>query len=286
MNVSTGVLRTRTNLCWPVTIERLFLIFATVANLCRSQEEDVIIPVKSHNGVVVIRPEEGVRTMFPTKVHVVDPWIRPPRGAPSQQALDQPGDFALYPRIVASPWDRIDFIMRPIVREGDNTQRHGVYLITDHDLIRDYMEGRTDNPCGEPVFTETDLCQVMSHQGLNGTSCPHRQTLFPLVEIFGASGTIPYSVTNLEELANRYGLPYPTDDAGSGRHIVVFDCPWIQGRANVDGRVTHCTGGMYLVVEVMDTPPGEALSSAIHHFPSWTVAFLVSLMASLSLFCG
>ena len=231
--------------------------------------DDTIIPVKSHPGVVVLY---GPTTAIPTEVHVVDPWIRPPRGVTTQQALGRPGDFASYPRVTASPFDRIDFIIRPIAREGSNLQRHGVYLITDHDLVRDYIDGKTDNPCVEPVFTDIDICQVMSDQGLNGTSCPHQLTLFPLLEIFGSSGAIKYSVTDLDELAQEHGLPNPTDYGGS--RILVFTCPWIQQRSNVDSRVSHCAGGMYLVVQVVNTPsaPTAAPTAAptvrhlSHHF--------------------
>ncbi len=144
------------------------------------------VPLKSLDDVTV----SVGRNVIPTQLHVVDPWIRPPRTVETQQAIGTPGDFDLYPRIKVTPHDRIKFAMRPIAREGSNTQRHGVYVITDKQLVRDYLDGKTEHPCSEPAYTEERPCQVVEYQGLNATDCPARETLFPLLEIFGGGGEV------------------------------------------------------------------------------------------------
>lgn len=204
---------------------------------------DTIVPLKSSDDIPVSMDGKAV----PTKLHVVDPWIRPPRGVETQQAIGLAGDFDLYPRITASPYDRIEFNMRPIKREGDNKQRHGVYVITDKQLVQDYLDGKSENPCGEPEYTEENLCQVVEYEGLNATNCPSRETLFPLLEIFGSSGEIGYTVSGLADLAEKHGV-----ETEKGSNILAFDCPWIQGRnSEGSGRTSHCIGGMYLIVEVL-----------------------------------
>lgn len=202
-----------------------------------------IVPVTSSDGVSVF--VDG--TAVPTQRHLVDPWIRPPRGVPTQQAIGRPGDFAGYPKIVAGPYDSVEFRMRPVARAGDNTQRHGVYVVTDPRLVQDYVDGATADPCGEPVYTPEEPCQVVEYQGLNATGCPSRETLFPLLEIFGASGEIGHTVSRLGSLAERYGI-----ETGTGSRILAFDCPWIQGRNDEGGgRTSHCLGGMFQIVEVL-----------------------------------
>lgn len=204
---------------------------------------ETIIPLTSFDDVSV--SVDG--TVIPTQLHVVDPWIRPPRGVETQQAQGAAGDFELYPRIKVTPFDRIKFNMRPIAREGDNTQRHGVYVITNRVLVRDYLDGKSEHPCGEPVYTKEDPCQVVEYQGLNATGCPARETLFPLLEIFGSSGEIEYTVSGLAALAESYGV-----ETDTGSKVLAFDCPWIQGRDGVgSGRTSHGIGGMYLIAEVI-----------------------------------
>lgn len=204
---------------------------------------DTIVPMTSSDSLPVFVDGKIVQT----KKHVVDPWIRPPRGVPTQQAIGMAGDFDGYPRIIASPFDTIEFLMRPVDRVGPNTQRHGVYVITDKNLVQDYLDGKTDHPCGDPVYTAQDLCQVVEFQGLNATDCPSRETLFPLLEIFGGSGVIGYTAYDLGTLAERYGVATET-----GSRILSFDCPWIQGRNDEgSGRTSHCIGGMFQIVEVL-----------------------------------
>lgn len=215
---------------------------------------DDIVPLKSLDDVSISVDGNNIIT---TKVHVVDPWIRPPRGVATQQALGLAGDFDLYPRITATGFDRIRFNMRPIAREGTNTQRHGVYVITDKQLVRDYLDGNSEHPCGEPVYTEEKLCQVVEYQGLNATDCPARKTLFPLLEIFGSSGDIEYTAYGLSALAESYGVETKT-----GSKVLAFDCPWIQGRNDEgSGRTSHCIGGMYLIVEVL--PEAEVFETSV-----------------------
>ena len=99
---------------------------------------------------------------------------------------------------------------------------------------------------GEPVYTDEDLCQVVEYEGINATSCPSRETLFPLMEIFGSSGVIPYTAFYLGDLAEKYGV-----ETDTGSRVLAFDCPWIQGRNDEGGgRTSHCIGGMYQIVEV------------------------------------
>ena len=208
---------------------------------CSSQ----FVPLESLDDVSI---SLGSGNIVETKLHVVDPWIRPPRGVETQQGIGAPGDFDNYPRIAVTPFDRIKFIMRPIAREGGNTQRHGVYVITNKQLVQDYLDGKSEHPCGEPVYTEDNICQVVENQGLNGTDCPDRVTLFPLLEIFGSSGEIEYTASGLASLADSYGV-----ETSSGSKILAFDCPWIQGRKDDgSGRTSHCIGGMFLTVEVLD----------------------------------
>jgi len=157
------------------------------------------------------------------------------------------GDFDGYPRIVATPYDSVEFLMRPVARVGPNTQRHGVYVITDKAIVQDYLEGKTEHPCGEPVYTEELPCQVVEYEGLNATDCPSRATLFPLLEIFGGSGVIVYTTSELGDLADEYGV-----ETESGSRVLAFDCPWIQGRNDEGGgRTSHCIGGMFQIVEVL-----------------------------------
>ena len=215
--------------------------------------ETIIVPLTSFDDVSVA--VEG--KVIPTQKHVVDPWIRPPRGLETQQALGLAGDFDEYPRITVTPFDTITFKMRPIDRKGStNTQRHGVYINTNKQLVRDYLDGTSEHPCSEPVYTEEDLCQVIEFEGLNATDCPDHETLFPMLEIFGGFGEIEYTATGLATLAEAYGVETPT-----GSKVLAFDCPWIQGR-NDDGtgRTSHCIGGMYLIVEILSE--AEVMKSA------------------------
>jgi len=150
--------------------------------------------------------------------------------------------------------ERITFVHRTIGR----TQRHGVYLITNKTLVQDYLDDKTDTPCGPNVYTLEDVCQVVSDTGLNGTSCPNRETLFPLMELFGSSGGVSYTTPELGTLADTYGV-----ELENGNKVLVFDCPWIQGRPgtpNTPGRTSHCIGGMYLIAEVqqpVSVPPSS-----------------------------
>jgi len=240
---------------------------------CDCQIEDHFIPLKSIDDVSI--SQDG--KVIPTKLHVVDPWIRPPRGVGTQQAIGMPGDFNLYPNITTTSFDRIKFIMRPIAREGINTQRHGVYVITDKKIVQDYLDGKSEHPCGEPVYTEENICQVVEDQGLNATDCPSRVTLFPLLEIFGDSGEIDYTVSGLASLAESHGVV-----TGTGSKALAFDCPWIQGRnSDGTGRTSHCIGGMYLIVEVL--AEANVIKSATSDggkltFPSlcWTAPVLMA----------
>lgn len=221
----------------------IFLVSSFLAITCEDATNTTIVPVTSSDGLSVFVDGKVVQT----QKHVVDPWIRPPRGVHTQQAVGMAGDFDGYPRIIASPFDEIEFLMRPITRDGDNTQRHGVYLITDKQLVQDYLDGKSDHPCGEPIYTAEDLCQVVEYQGLNATNCPFQETLFPLLEIFGASGVIGYTTSELDSLAEKYGVISET-----GSRILAFDCPWIQGRNEEgSGRTSHCIGGMFQIVEVL-----------------------------------
>merc|ERR1719273_630449 len=221
---------------------------------CDCQSESSILAVKSVDDVSVF--QDG--RVIPTQLHVVDPWIRPPRGVETQQAIGMPGDFDLYPRVTVTPFDRIKFIMRPILREGVNTQRHGVYVITDKKLVQDYLDGTTEHPCGEPIYTEDKLCQVVQYEGLNATDCPSHTTLFPMLEIFGDSGEIEYTASGLGSLAESYGVTTET-----GSKVLAFDCPWIQGRKDDGtGRTSHCIGGMFFIAEVLSEAEVLALSSA------------------------
>lgn len=224
-------------------LQFILLVSSFKIGTCNNETATPFVPVTSLDDVPVF--VDG--TIVPTKKHVVDPWVRPPRGVPRQEALGMPGDFDGYPKIVASPYDSIEFMMRPVNRVGDNTQRHGVYVITDKQLVQDYLNGVTEHPCGEPVYTDMNLCQVVEFQGLNATDCPSRETLFPLLEIFGASGVVPYTTSELGALADRYGV-----ETESGSRILSFDCPWIQGRNDEGGgRTSHCIGGMFQIVEVL-----------------------------------
>lgn len=234
--------------------------------MCDDDVDITIVPTTSSNSVTV---QVAMGKVINTQKHVVDPWIRPPRGVAKQQAIGMPGDFDGYPRIIATPLDSIEFLMRPVNRVGDNTQRHGVYVITEKQLVQDYLDGKSENPCGEPVYTAEDLCQVVEYQGLNATNCPSRETLFPLMEIFGTSGVIPYTTSELGALAEKYGVETET-----GSRVLAFDCPWIQGRNDEwGGRTSHCVGGMFQIVEVLsedavteddvDTVEFESTSSSI-----------------------
>ena len=216
---------------------------------------ETLVPLKSMEDLPIVVDGKAVET----HMHMVDPWIRPPRGVETQQAIGMAGDFDLYPRVIAaSRFDRIHFNMRPIEREGDNKQRHGVYVITDKQLVKDYLDGKSEHPCGEPVYTNENLCQVVEYQGLNATDCPLRETLFPLLEIFGNAGEISYTVSGLGDLADQHGV-----ETENGNKVLAFDCPWIQGRNDEGGgRTSHCIGGMYLIVEVPAETEGEPLENA------------------------
>ena len=228
-----------------VTLASMLMFSSFMVGSC-----DTIVPLTSFDDMPVVSDGKAVKT----QLHVVDPWIRPPRGVETQQAIGLAGDFDLYPRISAGPFDRIEFNMRPIQREGGNTQRHGVYVITDKQLVEDYLDGKSEHPCGEPVYTDENICQVVEYQGLNATDCPSRETLFPLLEIFGDSGEIGYTVSGLADLAEKYGV----NDKTGGNKVLAFDCPWIQGRnATGGGRTSHCIGGMYLIVEVGEAEVAE-----------------------------
>ena len=219
------------------------VVFVSTFIIGKCDDVETIVPVTSSSGMSVYVDGKVVAT----QKHVVDPWIRPPRGVPTQQAIGMPGDFDGYPQITATPYDSIEFLMRPVARVGDNTQRHGVYVITDKQIVRDYLDGKTEHPCGEPVYTPELLCQVVEFEGLNATNCPSRETLFPLLEIFGASGFVGYTTSELGALADKYGV---TTDTGS--RVLAFDCPWIQGRNDEgSGRTSHCIGGMFQIVEVL-----------------------------------
>ena len=228
--------------CLPAIV--LFLSF--LAGRCDCQTD--IVPVNSINDRTVFEDDQ----LIPTKLHVVDPWIRPPRSVAVQQALGQPGNFIAYPNIAVTPFDRIKFVIRPVARTSSQTQRHGVYLNTNKTRVQEYLDGSRANPCTDPFYTSDNVCQVMSNQGLNGTSCPEHITLFPLMEIFGNSGQIEYTASGLDTLAASYGV-----ETASGSRILSFDCPWIQGRDVPTvgrGADSHCTNGMFILVEVLPAP--------------------------------
>jgi hypothetical protein len=208
----------------------------------------VIVPLTSTDDVIVLRGKEKVQT----QLHVVDPWIRPPRGTATQFAIGKLGDFSGYPRIMATPFDRIKFVMRPVDRgvNVDNTQRHGVYVITNKQLVQNYLDGVSEHPCGMPTATTEEVCQVVEFEGLQSTACPDHATLFPLLEIFGTAGEIEYTAFDLGGLAAQYGV-----ELENGNRVLAFDCPWIQGRSELVGTSSHCTGGMFLIVEVEAPPP-------------------------------
>jgi len=225
----------------------IFLSSCFTVGTCDNTTTTTIVPLTSSDDLSVFVDGK----VYQRQKHVVDPWIRPPRGKTTQQAIGMAGDFDGYPRIIASPFDDIEFLMRPIVysmRKGtfSNKQRHGVYVITEKQLVQDYLDGKSEHPCGEPVYTAEDLCQVVEYQGLNATDCPSRETLFPLLEIFGDSGVIGYTVTELGSLAEQYGVA-----TGNGSLALAFDCPWIQKRNEEgSGGTSHCIGGMFVIVEV------------------------------------
>lgn len=180
---------------------RLSLFVVGSAVLGPGVQADTIVPVVTQDPLV-----KGGQT-----IHVVDPWIRPPRGNTAQYAVDVPGDFEGYPSLeAASPLDRITFYHRTIGR----TQRHGVYVITNQTLVQDYLNGTTDTPCGPNLYTPDAVCQVASDTGLNGTNCPNRVTLFPLMEIFGSTGAVVYTTPELGYLADMYGY-----DDGQGKQV-------------------------------------------------------------------
>jgi hypothetical protein len=244
-----------------------------------TDETTYIIPQKSTDDLSVFVDGKVVET----QKHVVDPWIRPPRCVVTQQAIGMPGDFSGYPKIIASPFDKIEFLMRPVDRVGDNKQRHGVYVITDQQIVQDYLDGKSEHPCGEPVYTDEELCQVVEFEGLNATDCPSRKTLFPLLEIFGSSGVIGYTTSELNSLAKKYGVV-----TESGSRVLAFDCPWIQGRNDEgSGRTSHCIGGMFQIVEVLaesdvlETAATTSVSGT--SLPSvWSLATLVAAAATIA----
>ena len=106
-------------------------------------EKDTVPNNATHNRIVPVTSSDAMPvyldgTVIPTQRFVVDPWIRPPRNVSTQQAIGRGGDFEEYPIIMASPYDTIEFVMRPIDRSGDNTQRHGVYVITEPHFVQEY----------------------------------------------------------------------------------------------------------------------------------------------------
>ena len=234
------------------------ILSSFIVGKCDDDSNTTIIPATVSDGV----PVYVNGTVVPTQKHVADPWIRLPRGVPTQQAIGLPGGFNGYPKIIASPFDSIEFLMCPIARVESNTQRHGVYLITEKQLVQDYLDGKSEHPCSEPIYTSENICQVVEFQGLNATDCPSRETLFPLLEIFGDSGVIGYTVLELlGALADEYGVETET-----GSRILAFDCPWIQGRNKEGGgRISHCIGGMFQMVEVLteETVVNESSSANV-----------------------
>mmetsp|Transcript_16966 Transcript_16966/g.26522 ORF Transcript_16966/g.26522 Transcript_16966/m.26522 type:complete len:275 (+) Transcript_16966:126-950(+) len=267
----------------PKQLTLVLLASSFTAGFCDDVDSTIIVPTTSSNSVSV---QVSMGKVIKTQKHVVDPWIRPPRGVAKQQAIGMPGDFDDYPKIIATPLDSIEFLMRPVNRVGDNTQRHGVYVITEKQLVQDYLDGKSEHPCGQPVYTSEDLCQVVEYQGLNATNCLSRETLFPLMEIFGASGVIPYTTSDLGALADKYGV-----ETDTGSHILAFDCPWIQGRDDEgSGRTSHCIGGMFQIVEVLsesavlgDNVDTMESTSGSKNLPVslWSSAALVAVVATV-----
>lgn len=235
-----------------VTSALVSAVFSSTVTVGHCKEDTVPNTATNTSSIVPVTSSDAMSvyldgTVIPTQRFVVDPWIRPPRNVSTQQAIGRGGDFDEYPIILASPYDTIEFVMRPIDRRGDNTQRHGVYVITEPHFVQEYLDGTREHPCGAPVYTEAQVCQVVGYAGLNATACPSRATLFPLLEIFGNSGVIGYTVSDLGTLAEHYGVVTET-----GSRILSFDCPWIQGRNEEGGgRTSHCIGGMYQLVEVV-----------------------------------
>lgn len=199
--------------------------------LCTVQAED-INPVQKHTQTV----SEG-------DLYVVDPWIRPPKGAQSLEAVGKAGNFDGYPTIQATESDRLSFISRPIERndagmEGDNVQRHGVYVVTDLDVYDEEI------PCPPLEWTEEQPCQV-TVRGLNETSCPGYRTLFPMVEVRGNGGYITYTTPELHEVTAEFGR------VKDGKKEVVLACPWIQSRSQEGGPTqSHCNNNMFVRVLV------------------------------------
>lgn len=80
--------------------------------------------------------QKSTQTTSSGNVYVVDPWIRPPRGEESREAVHKARNFDGYSTIQAAESDRIMFVSRPIEpfaagMDGNNIQRHGVYVVTD-----------------------------------------------------------------------------------------------------------------------------------------------------------
>lgn len=208
----------------------------------------LVVALLSMTGAEDINPvQKHTQTTSGGDVYVVDPWIRPPRGAESLEAVDKAGNFDGYPTVQAVESDRIDFVSRPIERndagmDGDNVQRHGVYVVTDLSVYDD------DVPCPPLDWTNEQPCQV-TVQGLNATSCPGYYTLFPMVEVRGNSGYITYTTPVLQELAADYGR------MKDGKREIVLACPWIQSRGQEGGPTqSHCTNGMFVRVLVESDP--------------------------------
>ena len=77
-----------------------------------------------------------------------------------------PGDFDLYPRITVTLFKEIKFVMRPIAEQGwPSMQRHGVYIITNKTIVQDYLDRKSKNLYGDPVYTQEKICQVVECEG-------------------------------------------------------------------------------------------------------------------------
>lgn len=202
-----------------------------------------------------------------SRLWIVDPWIRPPNGDCTLEALHKQGDFNSFPEIVARhETDRVRFVMRPISRghtsdvnatnvssvgdtmehsHTDNVQRHGVYLVDDPKM---------DGPC--PLLTPgiawtADKPCLTTEKGFHDVLCPGYTMLFPMTLIRGTgSNTLEYTTDTMERLIIDNNIVARPD----GSYVLVFSCPWIQRRNNEATRTSHCKNGMVLRVIVKKKP--------------------------------
>jgi hypothetical protein len=183
-------------------------------------------------------------------VWMVDPFIIPPKGRCRQMPVDDQGtylnmDFDAYPTITARCDDRIKFVMRTVSRR----QRHGVYLT---DFNGD-VTAESSPPCPAPRFNNEKFCDVkLNESDQKDTQCFGYTQLYPLL-MFGPSDTIikEYTTPTLRTMVA----------AGKATDVLVFSCPWVQGRSGPSSSYTsHCINSMFVQVTVQgcDTEVGNA----------------------------